>query len=452
MPNATSFRVITIASVLALALMDSTAFAGGTVLTLPATGTGAVDGSGLTVTNTENYPGTGGRPWAITGIASGTTAGGVFGDSTNTDGYGVYGEATQANSIGVFGENTGTGDAGYFLLDGASTVLADTAIYAENRGGSTTTPGNYGTGGYFAVTNAMNQSSAIYATTNGTGWALAVEQTGAGASAVDFDTNNPKNASAGLFVTTEGTGSAGDFEIFNPENAETGLVVKTDGTGSGIVATIADTTNVGASAVAGIDNSSPGSFTHAIYGRSNNNVAVYGISSSNVSAQFKGGSSGTGVCSYTGGSGWNCTSDRNLKEAFVPVATGTLLDHLAAMPVFTYRMKGARDKSVFLGPTAQDFMAAFHLGDGDDTKINEANAIGVALAAAKGVYAKLRQDEATIAADHDKIAALERQLTEQKAAMTKAVQNEDRLTRLEAAIARFSQVKSSRVEAGLNTR
>jgi len=44
MPNDRTFRVIPIASVLALALMGSTALAG-TVLTLPATGAGAVNGS-----------------------------------------------------------------------------------------------------------------------------------------------------------------------------------------------------------------------------------------------------------------------------------------------------------------------------------------------------------------------------------------------------------------------
>jgi trimeric autotransporter adhesin len=395
----------------------------------------------LTITNTESYQGTGNpRPFAITGIGSGATSGGVLGTTTNIGGIGVYGEAgttsntiavygetTQVDSEGVYGSNSGAGFAGFFLLDGANTVQADSAVYAENRGGSTTKAGDYGPAANFAVTNAENQSSAIVASTNGAGNTIHGIQTGT-------------------------SGSAGQFEIDDATNASDGLVVTTAGTGTGIMATIADTTDVGQSAVAGIDNSASGSFTHAIYGRSNHNVAVYGTSTGNVSAQFVGGSSGSGACSYSGGPGWSCSSDRNLKEAFAPIETGALLEHLAAMPVFTYRFKNSKDKSVFLGPTAQDFMAAFHLGNGDDTKINEANAIGVALAATKGVYAKLRQDEATIAADRDKIATLEMQLAaEQKAAMAKAVRNEDRLTRLEAAMTRFSQIKSSRLES-LNMR
>ena len=79
------------------------------------------------------------------------------------------------------------------------------------------------------------------------------------------------------------------------------------------------------------------------------------------------------------------------------------------MPVFFYQMKGSKRSTRYLGPTAQDFKAAFDLGD-SDTTINGANAKGVALAAAKGLYQRLKQDEATIT-------ELKQQLAEQKVAL-----------------------------------
>jgi peptidoglycan hydrolase CwlO-like protein len=69
-------------------------------------------------------------------------------------------------------------------------------------------------------------------------------------------------------------------------------------------------------------------------------------------------------------------------------------------------------------------MAAFHLGD-DDKLINTANAQGVALAAAKGLYEKLKQDEASLRHKDAEIA----QLKSQFAAMAK--QLSARMARLE---------------------
>jgi hypothetical protein len=48
-------------------------------------------------------------------------------------------------------------------------------------------------------------------------------------------------------------------------------------------------------------------------------------------------------------------------------------------------MKGDKKKRPHIGPTAQDFYAAFKLGDSNKT-INTADAQGVALAAIQGLY------------------------------------------------------------------
>jgi trimeric autotransporter adhesin len=148
---------------------------------------------------------------------------------------------------------------------------------------------------------------------------------------------------------------------------------------------------------------------------------VYGTSNFGLAAEFFGGASGAGFCAYSGGPGWTCSSDRNLKDDFTPVDTAALLERLDGMPVFTYRFKNARDHALYLGVTAQDFAAAFHLGNGDDTTINTANIEGVAVAAAKGLYEKLKQDES-------RIATLEQQLADQTASLQAL---KDDLARLE---------------------
>jgi len=170
----------------------------------------------------------------------------------------------------------------------------------------------------------------------------------------------------------------------------------------------------GAAAISADDESAASSFTYGLYATSQN-TAVAGVAtgSSSIAGLFKGGSQGTGTCTYSGGSGWNCTSDRNLKEDFTEIDPETVLAAVVAMPEWKYRMKQGVPSKWFMGPTAQDFHAAFGLGT-DDTKINTANAQGVALTAIKGLDHKL----ATALHEKDvEIAELKRQLGDAKAAL-----------------------------------
>ena len=105
-------------------------------------------------------------------------------------------------------------------------------------------------------------------------------------------------------------------------------------------------------------------------------------------------------------SGWNCTSDRNLKTAIVPTDGRDVLAKLAAMPVSTWEWKAdTRKGHKHLGPMAQDFMAAFHLGE-DDKTISSTDAQGVALAAIKGLHGLLVERDAKVAALTEEVAAL----------------------------------------------
>ena len=103
--------------------------------------------------------------------------------------------------------------------------------------------------------------------------------------------------------------------------------------GYGVVATLDNGGNASA-AVLAQDESSSAVGSYGLHAFSSFNTAVYGESDSGVLAEFSGGSAGSGSCSFSGGTGWSCSSDKNLKKSFAPVNATALLDHLAAMPVF----------------------------------------------------------------------------------------------------------------------
>jgi Chaperone of endosialidase len=134
--------------------------------------------------------------------------------------------------------------------------------------------------------------------------------------------------------------------------------------------------------VQGVSDSSRG-----VLGSSTSGTGVVGLSVTGSSGSFVGGGGGSGLCYFNGGAGWVCTSDRNKKENFEAVNAQAVLERLANMPVTRWNMKGDRNKTPHMGPVAQDFKAAFGLGESDKT-INAADAQGVALAAIKGVYEK----------------------------------------------------------------
>jgi trimeric autotransporter adhesin len=89
-------------------------------------------------------------------------------------------------------------------------------------------------------------------------------------------------------------------------------------------------------------------------------------------------------------------SDRDAKEDFRPVNPTMVLDKVLALPLHEWVYKADDEKSRHLGPTAQDFRAAFGLGV-DDKHIATVDADGVALAAIQGVNQKLeaRSQEST---------------------------------------------------------
>lgn len=117
------------------------------------------------------------------------------------------------------------------------------------------------------------------------------------------------------------------------------------------------------------------------------------------------GSAGVpGVRLTPNGSGWISVSDVNAKENFRDLAPEDVLTKIAAMPVreWNYKAQGALVRH--LGPTAQDFKAAFGLGE-DPLGINSIDADGVALAAVKALEARTRELNDKLIRENDDLRA-----------------------------------------------
>ena len=85
---------------------------------------------------------------------------------------------------------------------------------------------------------------------------------------------------------------------------------------------------------------------------------------------------------------FNNVSDRNLKENFEAVDGTEVLEKVTNLPVSTWNFIADEDSARHLGPTAQDFHAAFGLGE-HETHISTVDASGVAIAAIQGLDSKV---------------------------------------------------------------
>jgi len=98
----------------------------------------------------------------------------------------------------------------------------------------------------------------------------------------------------------------------------------------------------------------------------------------------------TGAYLAAGSNSWASVCDSANKTDFRPVDGREVLDRLAGMPVRYYRMKDQDDGTRHIGPVAQDFAAAFGVGE-TSTAINLSDMDGVTLAAIQALYEDNRQ-------------------------------------------------------------
>jgi hypothetical protein len=99
-------------------------------------------------------------------------------------------------------------------------------------------------------------------------------------------------------------------------------------------------------------------------------------------------------------------SDRGLKEGFESVDARRVLGAVRTLPIERWSYKG--ETARHLGPMAQDFAAAFGVGE-DDRHIFPLDASGVALAAIQGLHALVEPQGARLEALERELATLRRE-------------------------------------------
>jgi hypothetical protein len=115
-----------------------------------------------------------------------------------------------------------------------------------------------------------------------------------------------------------------------------------------------------------------------------------------------------GVVLAPGSGSWSTLSDRNAKHDIREVDTEAILTKLAALPVSTWKYN-SEGSIRHIGPMAQDFRAAFGLGE-DDKMIATVDEEGVALAAIQALKADNDAKTRRIASDEARLAHLEARL------------------------------------------
>jgi uncharacterized small protein (DUF1192 family) len=171
------------------------------------------------------------------------------------------------------------------------------------------------------------------------------------------------------------------------------------------------TTAAGLSSVALGAYVSAGAGSFVFGDRSSNQVQAAGVNEFIVRAHGGiGFNSGPSIgCDLPAGSGaWACTSSRLAKEGFEDVNGETVLARLAGIRIQRWSYLG--NGVPHLGPTAEDFRAAFGLGE-TATKIATVDADGIALLGVQTLERRTAELRAELAALRAELAAIRAEMT-----------------------------------------
>ena len=386
-------------------------------------------------------------------IASGTisTIGGGIGNQATAEfatigggGWTTAGDPATANR--VTGDYGTIGGGGNNLVEANGTVAGGRQNTA--RGGSSTIGGGFRnfTSGISAVIGGGtgNSVNADYATVGGGGWTTADDPNTANRASATYSTiSGGGNNQASSSYATVGGGNE------NHANGNFATVAGGDENGtSAAAATISGGQNntasgFGAAVGGGANNVASGNYATVPGGRDNtaagiasfaagqratvaaahdgamlfadflgfdfnsaaaNEFAVRATGGVRFVSAVSGGNPSAGVTLAPGGGSFSSLSDRNAKENVEEVDTQEVLQQLAAMPVATWNYKTQDEDIRHMGPMAQDFYAAFGVGE-DETRISTIDADGIALAAIQGLYEIVQEQEERIAALEAEIAS-----------------------------------------------
>jgi hypothetical protein len=104
---------------------------------------------------------------------------------------------------------------------------------------------------------------------------------------------------------------------------------------------------------------------------------------------------------------WVCLSDRNTKTQFEAVDNREILARVQALPISTWRYQWEAEQVRHIGPMAQDFSAAFGLGD-SDRHIHVVDQGGVAIAAIQALQEEISERDTRISRMESRLQTLEK--------------------------------------------
>jgi hypothetical protein len=288
-------------------------------------------------------------------------------------------------SIGL-GENVRASGNNSFAANLATTASGDESVALGNNG-----------------TASADRAFAFNGTASGVG-AVAI---GSGAQATSDDAlaMGPSSIAGGLASIVLGPSIAnGSFGV------AIGLQNSASGNFSVAIGKNARTANRQGSVVLG--DGCAGFSSDSVYPTANNQVVMRGCGGVKV---FTNQGLTSGVELEAGGSGWSAVSDRNRKENFAQLEGEDVLARLRRVPVSSWNYI-TQDRSIrHMGPMAQDFYAAFGLGE-NELMINSVDIDGVNMAAIQALTARtdalqaenasLREENADLRARVERIEAI----------------------------------------------
>jgi len=148
----------------------------------------------------------------------------------------------------------------------------------------------------------------------------------------------------------------------------------------------------------------------------------------------------TGVEVAPGGGSWSSISDVNRKENFEPLDGEEVLRQLREVPVMTWNYKTQDESIRHAGPTAQDFYAAFGLGESEQL-INTVDIDGINMAAIKALEERTTRQRERIEALEDEVDRQRRRIEEPEAELA---EHRRRLEALEKRLERLERLESDK--------
>jgi hypothetical protein len=382
-------------------------------------------GYGSTVAGGENNA-AGGGPTYDTGHA--TVGGGRGNSATNSFSTVAGGVYNFADGIaGFIGGGTNNVASGPYSVVAGGVGHDATNSYAAVGGGYNNVAGGVGSsvgGGYY------DYALGSYATVSGGVFSYATGDRSVAAGSYNNATGFASTVGGGNYSTSSGYGST----VAGGENnsASGGVTYATGhatvGGGNGNSATNAFATVPGGylNVAGGISSLAAGQRAKAlhngafVWGDTSATTDVVSTTANSVTLRAAGGyrlfsDSGMLAGAYLapGSGSWTSLSDRNAKENLFAVDAAAVLDKVAALPLSIWNYKTQSDTVRHIGPMAQDFKAAFGVGE-TEKGISTVDADGVALAAIQGLNLKVEQMRADAKAKDAEIESLKHSLTDLK--------------------------------------